>query len=96
MRSLALAIGLILVAEGIRAERTSLVAYYAAIHGPIQTTMCVDTYGRVVLFDGSLRKHWIESGDLYSICIETDKGRGELEKVFEQAGIEYGFGALRH
>lgn len=69
------------------------VAYYQPFKDA-KTTICVDTFGEVVLYPGLLRKKGSLSPDTFSVCLESPKTSDQVAEALDDIAAVHRFGAL--
>lgn len=69
------------------------VAYYQPFKDA-KTTICVDTFGEVVLYPGLLRKKGALSPDTFSVCLESPKTLDQAAEIMDDVAVVHRFGAL--
>jgi hypothetical protein len=94
MRILSGLLGLVLVLQAGNTESMLRVGYYQSIP-KCKTTICIDTYGKAVIYEGSLEKVLPLSGATYSVCVETPADYQKLAKGMDFVDVDVSYGALR-
>ena len=81
------------VAISVAAQGELVVAFYQRVKKP-KITVCVDTFGALTIYEGSLIDHGALTPAKYSMCIESTKSRKDMEKALDYVAALYSFGAI--
>jgi hypothetical protein len=69
------------------------IAYYQPVKN-CRTTMCVTTFGDVVLYDGPLRKRSGLNAETFSLCLESPRESAAIASDLDTVSAVHRFGAL--
>jgi hypothetical protein len=69
------------------------VGYYQPAND-CKTTVCVDTYGVVVIYEGSPRKRIAMTPETFSVCVEGGREADQIARAMDSVGAIRRYGAL--